>query len=189
MSSSASAGLSAGVLIFELLFAIGGMCLWGFVGKQIVKSKGYPESMNKGFWWGFFLGWIGLIVCLVKPQYQNPMNMFGQYDQFNQYNQYNQPGNMYGGYNNQPYGGQPMQQYGQPAQPQYGQQQYGQQQYQQPQYSQPAQPQYTQPTQQYGQPDNYYQQPAQADADKHYDSGAEMDGIDTSNIDLDSLYK
>ena len=187
MSSSATAGLSIGILVFELLFAIGFRCLWGFVAKQIVKSKGYPESMNKGFWWGFFLGWIGLIVCLVKPQYQNPMNMF------NQYNQYNQPNNMYGGYNGQPYGGQQSggqpqycqpQQYAQPAQPQYGQQQYGQ-----PQYTQPAQPQYTQPTQQYGQPDNYYQQPAQANADKHYDSGAEMDGIDTSNIDLDSLYK
>ena len=181
MSSSASAGLSAGVLIFELLFAIGGMCLWGFVGKQIVKSKGYPESQNKGFWWGFFLGWIGLIVCVVKPQYQNPMNGFDPFGQYNQYNQYDRQNNMYGGYN--------AQQYGQPqyGQPQYQQPQYGQPQYQQPQYTppQPAQQQYAQP--QYGQPDSYYQQPQETE--HHYDSAAEMDGIDTSKIDLDELYK
>ncbi len=180
MSSSAAAGLSIGILVFEIIFAIGFRCLWGFVAKQIVKSKGYPESMNKGFWWGFFLGWIGLIVCVVKPQYQNPMNGF---DPFGQYNQYDRQNNMYGGYN--------AQQYGQPQyqQTQYQQPQYGQPQYQQPQYTppQPAQQQYAQP--QYGQPDSYYQQQPQQAAEQHYDSGAEMDGIDTSNINLDDLYK
>lgn len=169
MSDATYTGLSTGILLFRLLFAVAGMFLWGFVAKQIVKSKGYPDSENKGFWWGFWLGWIGLIVCLTKPQYQNPLDRFNQFDPYGQNNfgGFNQQNNMYGNQN----------QYGSYQQPQ---------QYQQPQY---PQQQYQQPQQQYGQPDSYYQQQPQQAAEQHYDSGAEMDGIDTSNINLDDLYK
>lgn len=160
-------------LLFELLGILVGMCVWGFLARYIVKSKGYPDELNKGFWWGFFLGWIGLIVCVVKPQYQSQFDRFSQFGGFNNFGGYNQNGygsqnpyqNNYGqGYNGQNmYGGQYQQQY--PQQPQ-----------------QPQQQSFTQP-------DNYYTQPAQQQPEQHYDSGAEMDGIDTSNIDLDDLYK
>lgn len=190
MFSSTYDTITTTTLIIRLLFAIGGMFLWGYVCKHIVRSKGYPDSENKGFWWGFFLGWIGIIVCVTKKPYNNPMNQFGQFDQFNQYgqggfNNYGQPGgfnqqqnNMYGGYQ------QPQQPTYQPPQQQPTYQQPQQPAYQQPQ--QPYQPDYSQP--QYGQPDNYYQ--AQPQPDKQYDSGAEMDGIDTSNLtNLDDMFK
>ena len=195
-------GIVAAVGITRLIFAVILMFVWGFVAKSVVKSKGYPDNMNKGFWWGFFLGWIGLIVCACKKPFNNPFNQFGQFDQFgnlnpnNQYNQYGQNNqfNQYGqgGFNN----------YNQPNNNMYGNQggfqqppQYGQQPtYQQPQ--QPVQPTYQQPVYQqpayqqpdYTQPDNYYAQSPQPD--KQYDSGAEMDGIDTSKMDnLDDMFK
>ncbi len=37
--------------------------IWGFVAHFIDKSKGY----EKGFFWGFFLGLIGLIVVCARP--------------------------------------------------------------------------------------------------------------------------
>ena len=43
--------------------------IWGVICKSIVKSKGYPDDENSGFWWGFLLGLLGLIVCAVKPNY------------------------------------------------------------------------------------------------------------------------
>lgn len=73
----------------------------GFACCAIVRGKGYPDNMNYGFIWGFFLGFIGLIVCLCKPVYYPPNNMYGG------------PGGPY--YNGQPYGGQ---HYG--GQPYYG---------------------------------------------------------------------
>ena len=76
----------------------------GFVCRSIVRGKGYPDTMNHGFAWGFWLGLIGLIVCAVKPVY-NP-NGNGQFYYTGQpYN--GQP------YNGQPYNGQPYN--GQPA--------------------------------------------------------------------------
>lgn len=46
--------------------------IWGFVCNRVVASKGYDDEDNKGFWWGFFLGLIGLIVCAVKPVVERP---------------------------------------------------------------------------------------------------------------------
>lgn len=99
-------GYLIGVVIFGLI--------WGFVCKAVVRSKGYPDEMNKGFWWGFFLGWIGLIVCAVKPQYSQPFQQYNPYMQRDMYGQpYGQPyqQNPYG----QPYQGYPQQGY--PQQP------------------------------------------------------------------------
>ena len=198
MSSDTLDTINTVSLVVRLLFAFAGMFLWGFVSKHIVKTKGYPDELNKGFWWGFWLGWIGLIVCCCKKPYfdpMNPMNQFNQYGQNNQfgqggYNNYGQPNNFNqpGGYNNQ-YGQQTYQQpyqqtYQQPAQPTYTQPA-------QPTYTQPAQPTYQQPNYsqpQYGQPDNYYAQ--NPEGNKQYDSAAEMDGLDTSKLNnLDDLYK
>ena len=38
-------------------------CLWGAATFTINQNKGY---WNNGFWWGFWLGWIGLVVVLCK---------------------------------------------------------------------------------------------------------------------------
>lgn len=38
----------------------------GNISKAVVKSKNYPDSINHGFVWGFFLGILGLIICLFK---------------------------------------------------------------------------------------------------------------------------
>lgn len=54
------------VIILNIIF--GDICL------SILSSKGYGEGYgltkiykNNGFWWGFFLGVIGIIVCALKP--------------------------------------------------------------------------------------------------------------------------
>jgi hypothetical protein len=51
---------------FVIMFIVGIIisCVWGAVTYSIQDNKGYSEN---GFWWGFFLGWIGLIVVLLKP--------------------------------------------------------------------------------------------------------------------------
>lgn len=49
------------MIYFWILCANG--LLWGFVAYFIAKSKGYEN----GFFWGFFLGLIGLIVVCARP--------------------------------------------------------------------------------------------------------------------------
>ena len=39
--------------------------IWGFATNAVVKNRGYYENW---FWWGFFFGFIALIVALTKPQ-------------------------------------------------------------------------------------------------------------------------
>ncbi len=53
------------VMIFIVVFVLQG-CVWGIATHCIGKSKG----QNNCFWWGFFLGLIGLIVviCLNNTQ-------------------------------------------------------------------------------------------------------------------------
>ena len=93
----------------------------GFVCRNIVKGKGYPDQLNHGFAWGFWLGLIGLVVCACKQPYaQNNMYMNGQPP-------YGQP------YNGQPPYGQPMN-----GQPPYGQPYNGQPVNAQPYNGQPA---------------------------------------------------
>ena len=104
--------------IVSLIMAV----IFGFASRSIVRGKGYPDQMNHGFLWGFFLGLIGLIVCACKQPYNSqPFN--GQPPYGGQpYN--GQP--PYGGqpYNGQPNGGQPYS-----GQPPYGAQPYGGQPY------------------------------------------------------------
>lgn len=42
--------------------------IWGFATKKVIENKGYYENW---FWWGFFFGWIALIVALSKPEYRH----------------------------------------------------------------------------------------------------------------------
>ena len=43
----------------------------GNISKAVVKSKNYPDSINHGFAWGFFLGILGLISVFLKHQFPN----------------------------------------------------------------------------------------------------------------------
>lgn len=59
-------------------YCIGGIIsglICGAIGRIIVSSKGYDDSDNHGFAWGFWLGLIGLIVCACKPE--APRRSFG----------------------------------------------------------------------------------------------------------------
>lgn len=107
MSTAYMSGYLIGYLFGVIIFGV----IWGLVSRAVVKSKGYPDELNKGFLWGFFLGWIGLIVCAVKPPFQQYQQQFNPYMQnpYMQQNPYGQP------YQQNPYGqpyGQPYQQAG-----------------------------------------------------------------------------
>ncbi len=39
--------------------------IWGYATNAVVNNKGYDENW---FWWGFFFGFIALIVALTKPE-------------------------------------------------------------------------------------------------------------------------
>ena len=54
------------VIYLMLFFA--GPCIWGAITWKVNDSKGYASN---GFWWGFFLGWIGLIVVACRPNVAN----------------------------------------------------------------------------------------------------------------------
>lgn len=58
--------------IFGILFPVivigifvGQGVLFGFATDRIIENKGYDESW---FWWGFFFGFIALLVALSKPE-------------------------------------------------------------------------------------------------------------------------
>ena len=46
--------------------------IFGLISRAIVKEKCYPDNENHGFAWGFWLGVIGLIICLCKSKYKPP---------------------------------------------------------------------------------------------------------------------
>lgn len=39
--------------------------VWGYATKAVINNKGYDENW---FWWGFFFGFIALIVAVAKPE-------------------------------------------------------------------------------------------------------------------------
>lgn len=47
-------------LILVLLWSV----LWGLAADRVMKNKGYD---NNWFWWGFFFGWIAVLIALTKP--------------------------------------------------------------------------------------------------------------------------
>ena len=117
-----------GILIGCLI----GCTVWGFVVRYVMKNKGY-QNLGAWFCCGFFLGIIGLVIAITRPDLRN--------QPFQNGNPYGSPyGNPYAN----PYG-QPMQPYGQPMQGQ----PYGQPMGQPPYNSQPT-PQNTIPGQMAG---------------------------------------
>lgn len=44
----------------------------GLISKAIVRGKDYPDYANHGFAWGFFLGVLGLLICVCKSSYKRP---------------------------------------------------------------------------------------------------------------------
>lgn len=67
--------------------------IWGFVVRSIIRSKGY-DDLTVWFIIGFFLGFFGLIIALVRPSQRKPPfpggNPYGHPPQANQY-PYEQP--------------------------------------------------------------------------------------------------
>ncbi len=53
-----------GILIAYVILGV----IWGFAVNAVVQNKGYDENW---FWWGFFFGFIALIVALTKPDNHN----------------------------------------------------------------------------------------------------------------------
>lgn len=51
-------------VVFSLILMVGVRSIWGAITWKINDYKGYA---NNGFWWGFFLTWIGIIVVACKP--------------------------------------------------------------------------------------------------------------------------
>lgn len=50
-------------VIVYLIIVFGTASIWGAITWKVNDSKGYSSN---GFWWGFFLGWIGLIVVACR---------------------------------------------------------------------------------------------------------------------------
>ena len=53
-----------GPTIFYCIICIGIGVAFGFACRAIIYNKGYSENW---FWWGFFFGWIAIVVALTKP--------------------------------------------------------------------------------------------------------------------------
>ena len=51
-------------IVVYLIIVFGTASIWGAITWKVNDSKGYASN---GFWWGFFLGWIGLIVVACRP--------------------------------------------------------------------------------------------------------------------------
>lgn len=63
------ASVYCGYIFSFACFYIANGVLFGFITDAISESKGYYN----GFWWGFFLGLLGLIVVAVRPNQRKPM--------------------------------------------------------------------------------------------------------------------
>lgn len=55
------------IMIVVLVYIIQG-CIFGFATQKIIENKGHKENW---FWWGFFFGFVALLVALSKPQLHN----------------------------------------------------------------------------------------------------------------------
>lgn len=68
--ASYDGGAIAGVIFIYLVVYIVISVIWGLVTQKVAENKGYYDH---AFWWGFFLGLIGLIVILVRPDNNRPI--------------------------------------------------------------------------------------------------------------------
>ena len=71
-SPSTLALMFANPITLYIVIALACMCGFGFVTQTINKNKGYEG----GFAWGFFLGFIGIIVVACKPSMIAPTNQY-----------------------------------------------------------------------------------------------------------------
>lgn len=95
MEELAAFGYTIGYLFFVVGIKVAIACL----GRKLVRDKGYPDEMNHGFAWAFWLGWIGLLICACKRSYYDtigyaPQNRISSgYPGYGQGNPQNQPPN------------------------------------------------------------------------------------------------
>ena len=71
----------ASIILFLLIISIpyfGINLIWAYICEFIGNSKGYYKGC---FPWGLFLGFIGVIICLCKPNVKNQQIMAGYMDQ------------------------------------------------------------------------------------------------------------
>ena len=54
--------------VFYLIGLIVQGIIWGVATNKVIENKGYSENW---FWWGFFFGFLALIVACTKPQAQS----------------------------------------------------------------------------------------------------------------------
>lgn len=57
-----------GMLFLYILLSVVWGIIWGVAVKKVIENKGYYDNW---FWWGFFFGFIALIVALTKPECQS----------------------------------------------------------------------------------------------------------------------
>ena len=53
------------MLMGMAIYLIGGL-LFGFAARHVSESRGEPD----GFWWGFWLGWLGLLIVIFRKTAQ-----------------------------------------------------------------------------------------------------------------------
>ena len=102
-------------IVSAIIGSLIGCTVMGLVVRYIMKGKGY-QNLGTWFCCGFFLGVIGLIIAITRPDLRLP-----PYPNANPYGQPMYPNQQYGQpYQNQQFPNQqyPNQQYGQPYQPQ-----------------------------------------------------------------------
>lgn len=56
----------AGILFVYFIIWLISALIWGFIVRKVAENRGYYN--DNSFWWGFFLGLIGLIVILTRPE-------------------------------------------------------------------------------------------------------------------------
>lgn len=62
--------------IVYILISVAVSIGFGIATNKIIENKGYYDNW---FWWGFFFGWIALIVALTKPEAPHYSNPSGEY--------------------------------------------------------------------------------------------------------------
>ena len=60
-------------LIIYLFILLVYMCFFGWVASKVGENKGYRQ--NEFYWCGFFLGLIGVLIVLSKPDQRGDYNL------------------------------------------------------------------------------------------------------------------
>ncbi|MBR6102458.1 MAG: SHOCT domain-containing protein [Ruminococcus sp.] len=68
----------AKIVLISIISGLTASSIIGVICEKIMESKGYPIEENNGFWWGFFLNIIGIIICAVQLPYSLSQNAINQ---------------------------------------------------------------------------------------------------------------